>query len=181
MPDALRSGVDRESGGGEERTRRLPIGKVGTFWKANRTPLPRVRSESQRSPPTREEPFHRITEILRCKWTLAILDAIDRGINRPGRLERELTGLTTKVLNERIHKLERFGVLVKRRYTEIPPRVELEFTDEGIRLLELVRTIARFVEDWHPGEDAHDSEHRSNEPGTRNRSRGTSSTDRVKR
>ncbi|HWV57958.1 MAG TPA: helix-turn-helix domain-containing protein, partial [Longimicrobiales bacterium] len=81
-------------------------------------------------------------------WTMAILDAISRGVNRPGRLERELPGLTTKVLNERVRKLERFGVIVRRSYAEIPPRVEYELTERGERLVELIATIAEFSEDW---------------------------------
>lgn len=93
--------------------------------------------------------LHRLTEILRCKWTIAIIDGIARGVNRPGRLERELPGLTTKVLNERIKKLERFGVLVKRSYPEIPPRVEYEFTDRGRRLLGLMKAITEFAKEWN--------------------------------
>lgn len=101
------------------------------------------------SKPSREEAFHRISDILGCKWTLAILEAIARGVNRPGRLERELNGLTTKVLNERIHKLERFGLLVRHTYPEIPPRVEYEFTEQGRRLLALIQAVGEFVEQWH--------------------------------
>ncbi len=89
-----------------------------------------------------------LTEILRCKWTLAIIDAIAHGVNRPGRLQRELPGLTAKVLNERIKKLERFDVLVKRSYPEIPPRVEYEFTNRGRRLLVLMMAITEFAGDW---------------------------------
>lgn len=97
---------------------------------------------------SREEAFNRVTDVLRCKWTLAIMDAIDRGVNRPGRLERELEGLTTKVLNERVRKLERYGLIVKRAYPEVPPRVEYEFTDKGEELLEVVRTVRAFVDEW---------------------------------
>ena len=94
------------------------------------------------------EGLHRVTEILGCKWTLAIIGAIAQGVNRPGRLERELPGLTTKVLNERIRKLERFGIIVRRSYPEIPPRVEFEFTERGRRLEALCRSIAEFADDW---------------------------------
>ena len=97
---------------------------------------------------SREEAFHRLSDILGCKWTLAILEAIARGVNRPGRLERELNGLTAKVLNDRIHKLERFGLLVRRTYPEIPPRVEYEFTEQGRQLLGLLRAVGEFVERW---------------------------------
>lgn len=95
--------------------------------------------------------LHRVTEILRCKWTMAILDGIARGVNRPGRLERELPGLTTKVLNERVRKLERFGVIVRRSYPEVPPRVEYELTPRGQHLVRLIGTIAEFARSWEEG------------------------------
>lgn len=93
-------------------------------------------------------PYECITEVLKCKWTLAILDAIARGVNRPGRLERELPGLTTKVLNERIRKLERYGILVRKVYPEVPPRVEYEFTPRGERLRVLICHVQEFVRQW---------------------------------
>lgn len=79
---------------------------------------------------------------------LTIFQAIGDGVNRPGRLERHLPGLTTKVLNERIKKLERFDVLTRRAYPEVPPRVEYELSERGRRLVQLVATITAFAEDW---------------------------------
>jgi DNA-binding HxlR family transcriptional regulator len=95
------------------------------------------------------EVYDCITEVLKCKWTLAILDAIARGVNRPGRLERELPGLSTKVLNERIRKLEQFGIIVKQVYPEVPPRVEYRFTERGRRLLKLLETVNEFARQWN--------------------------------
>ncbi len=98
--------------------------------------------------------FESVRELLCCKWTMAILDAIAHGVNRPGRLERTLPGLTTKVLNERIHKLERYALIRKRVYPEVPPRVEYELTERGKRFMQLVDTIRAFTEEWE-GELAH--------------------------
>lgn len=95
------------------------------------------------------EGFHHITSVLKCKWTLAILDAVRRGATRPSQIQRELPGLTPKVLNERTKKLERFGVLEKVSYPEIPPHVEYHLTDRGKRLVGLLEQIAEFVErEW---------------------------------
>jgi len=94
------------------------------------------------------EAYECITDILKCKWTLGILDAIARGIHRPGQLERALPGLTTKVLQERVHKLERYNLIRRRVYHEVPPRVEYEFTSRGKRLIELLRTVRAFAEKW---------------------------------
>jgi DNA-binding HxlR family transcriptional regulator len=95
------------------------------------------------------EGFHHITAILKCKWTLAILDAVRRGVTRPSHIQRDLPGLTPKVLNERIKKLERFGVLEKTVYPEIPPRVEYRLTDRGKKLIQLLEQISEFIErEW---------------------------------
>jgi DNA-binding HxlR family transcriptional regulator len=55
-------------------------------------------------------------------------------VNRPGALVRTAEGLTTKVLNERLSKLVRYGVLEKHAFPEVPPRVEYRLTPLGERL-----------------------------------------------
>jgi len=101
-----------------------------------------------------QEAFHRLTDILRCKWTLAVLDALSQGINRPAQIVRALPGLTTKVLYERVHKLERYGLLVRHSYPEFPLRVEYELTERGRRLIALIRQMREFAHEWvNEGDD----------------------------
>jgi DNA-binding HxlR family transcriptional regulator len=69
-----------------------------------------------------------------CKWTIHVLTQIRGGVRRPGELVRTAEGLRTKVLNERLTKLVRFGVLAKTSYPEIPPRVEYDLTPFGNRI-----------------------------------------------
>jgi len=95
-----------------------------------------------------QEALHRLTDILRCKWTLGVLDALGQGINRPGQLLRSLPGLTTKVLYERVHKLERYGLVERCAYPEILPRVEYELTERGKRLIQLIRQMRAFAQEW---------------------------------
>ena len=75
-----------------------------------------------------------LEDILGCKWSLSILQAIRAGVCRPGELVRHIDGLTTKVLNERLKKMVRYTILIKHNYPEIPPRVEYEISDFGRRL-----------------------------------------------
>lgn len=96
----------------------------------------------------RLETFHRVAEVLHCKWTLAVLDAIDRGHIRPIEIKDALPGISDKVLSERLSKLERYGVLEREAFAEIPPRVEYTLTDQGRELAELVRKIAVFADRW---------------------------------
>ncbi len=78
---------------------------------------------------------------LGCKWTLLVLGPIRGGVNRPGALVRTADGLTPKVLNERLKKLVRYGILERRIYPEVPPRVEYDFTPFGRRFLEILDQI----------------------------------------
>ena len=75
-----------------------------------------------------------VEDIVGCKWTLHVLAQVRAGVHRPGQLVRTAEGLTTKVLNERLVKLVRYGVLGKVSYPEVPPRVEYHLTPLGVRL-----------------------------------------------
>lgn len=72
--------------------------------------------------------------VVGCKWTIHVLAQIRGGVRRPGELVRTADGLSTKVLNERLAKLVRFGVLDKTSFPEIPPRVEYDLTPFGNRI-----------------------------------------------
>ena len=72
-----------------------------------------------------------VEDIVGCKWSLAVLGAVRGGVCRPGAMEHAIDGLSKKVLNERLNKLVRFGILEKHAYPELPSRVEYRFTPFG--------------------------------------------------
>jgi DNA-binding HxlR family transcriptional regulator len=72
-----------------------------------------------------------VEDVVGCKWSLAVLGAVCGGVNRPGAMEHAIDGLSKKVLNERLGKLVRFGILDKHVYPEVPPRVEYTLTPFG--------------------------------------------------
>ena len=82
-----------------------------------------------------------VEDVVGCKWTLTILQLIRQGTCRPGVLERSIEGLTTKVLNERLRKLVDYGILERRAYPEIPPRVEYELTPFGQKFASILDAI----------------------------------------
>ena len=79
-----------------------------------------------------------VEDVVGCKWSLAVLGAVRGGVRRPGAMEHAIEGLSKKVLNERLRKLVRFGVLEKRIYPEVPPRVEYRLTRFGERFATLM-------------------------------------------
>lgn len=80
--------------------------------------------------------------VLGCKWSLTVLGLVRQGVRRPGAMQRAVAGLSTKVLNERLAKLCRYGVLDRTAYPEIPPRVEYDLTPFGRRFVAILDQIA---------------------------------------
>lgn len=117
----------------------------------NRKPSPAPAPPASSPPATdaeRAERFHQVTDVLKCKWAVAILESIAEGRHRPGQIRDSLPGLTNKVLAERLAKLQDFGIVDRTAHAEVPPRVEYELTRRGRELQRLIREIAAFVERW---------------------------------
>jgi len=84
-----------------------------------------------------------VESIIGCKWSLSVLRLIREGINRPGEMQRQVDGLSTKVLNERLTKLTRFGIIDKNIFAESPPRVEYAFTAFGKKFLQIIDVVEK--------------------------------------
>lgn len=82
-----------------------------------------------------------VENVVGCKWSLTVIDLVRRGVSRPGEMEHAVPGLSAKVLNERLRKLLRFGIVEKHSYPETPPRVEYSLTDFGMRFAKILDSI----------------------------------------
>jgi DNA-binding HxlR family transcriptional regulator len=98
------------------------------------------------------EGYQRLEDVIGCKWSVSVLEAVRKGINRPGALEAYITGISTKVLSERLRKLTDYGLLDKRVYVEIPPRTEYALTRYGAALGDILSRI-QILEAELGGED----------------------------
>lgn len=97
-----------------------------------------------------------VEDVVGCKWSLTVLDLVRRGVCRPGAMEHAIDGLTAKVLNERLRKLVRFGILGRTAYPEIPPRVEYRLTAFGERfaaILDQVAQLQQSIDDPRAGSE----------------------------
>jgi DNA-binding HxlR family transcriptional regulator len=82
-----------------------------------------------------------VEAVFGCKWSLRILGLIRQGICRPGEIERELVGLTTKVQNYYFRRMVALGILQRIVYPEVPPHVEYQLTDFGLRFMPILDSI----------------------------------------
>jgi len=88
-----------------------------------------------------------VEDIVGCKWSLTVLSLISTGVNRPGAMQRRVDGLTAKVLNERLRKLLRFGIIEREIFAEVPPRVEYRLTAFGRKFNGVLDSIAALEAD----------------------------------
>jgi DNA-binding HxlR family transcriptional regulator len=82
-----------------------------------------------------------IEDIIGCKWSVCVLDLISRGVARPGAMQKSIDGLSPKVLNERLRKLLRFGLIERQVFAEVPPHVEYRLTLLGRKFDKLLAQI----------------------------------------
>jgi DNA-binding HxlR family transcriptional regulator len=84
-----------------------------------------------------------VEDIVGCMWSLTVLELLSCGVVRPGAMQKRVTGLTTKVLNERLKKLVRYKIVDRKVFAEVPPHVEYVLTAYGRRFTDVLRDIAK--------------------------------------
>jgi DNA-binding HxlR family transcriptional regulator len=77
-------------------------------------------------------------------WTLLIALALAQDPSRPAHLQHRLAGISSGVLDRRLQQMVALGLLSRRRYREVPPRVELQLTEAGCELLPIAGELARW-------------------------------------
>lgn len=69
------------------------------------------------------------------KWTVVILDTLwDEGTLRFSELSRHVGGISQKMLTQTLRRMERDGLIVRKVYASVPPKVEYKLTALGLSL-----------------------------------------------
>ena len=87
-------------------------------------------------------------EIVCGKWTMLIIRDLAAGRSRFCELERSLQGISPRTLSLRLRALEEEGIVDRRTYPEVPPRVEYELTEKGRALLPLIDDMRQYGREW---------------------------------
>jgi DNA-binding HxlR family transcriptional regulator len=95
-------------------------------------------------------PVCRTAEIISGKWTLLIIRDLAEGRCRFCELERSLDGISPRTLSLRLRALESEGVIERRTYPEVPPRVEYRLTPKGQALVPLIEHMRSYGRRWLP-------------------------------
>ena len=89
-------------------------------------------------------PLRRTLEIIGGKWTMLIIYQINERTIRYGELKRNVVGISEKMLISQLKFLTDKGMVNKKSYPEIPPKVEYSLTELGKELLPVINDIIKF-------------------------------------
>lgn len=78
------------------------------------------------------------------KWKLVILCHLMDGVKRFGELRRGMPDITQKMLTQQLRELEEDGIITRKVYNQVPPKVEYSLTEYGVTMEEVLDVMA----DW---------------------------------
>ena len=105
-------------------------------------------------PPAKRHPYDqwspdaRALDLVGDKWTLLIVRDLLSGPRRFVELQRVLPGISTEQLRSRLNRMVADGMLTRKRYREVPPRVDYELTERSRQLAPVLGRLARWGYEW---------------------------------
>jgi DNA-binding HxlR family transcriptional regulator len=105
-------------------------------------------------PPAKRHPYDqwspdaRALDLVGDKWTLLIVRDLMSGPRRFVELQRVLPGISTEQLRSRLNRMVADGMLTRKRYREVPPRVDYELTERARELAPVLGELARWGYEW---------------------------------
>lgn len=82
------------------------------------------------------------------KWKFLIIRDLLTGTKRFGELQRSIGGVSQKVLTNNLRQMEHSGLIIRKVYAEVPPRVEYSLTDLGKSLKPILDSMVNWGEDY---------------------------------
>lgn len=79
-------------------------------------------------------PVETTLQLISNRWKVLILRDLFCGTKRFGELKKSLSGVSQKVLTQNLKDMEADGLLTRKAYAEVPPRVEYSLTELGYSL-----------------------------------------------
>jgi DNA-binding HxlR family transcriptional regulator len=81
------------------------------------------------------------------KWSLLTIALLERKTMRFSELQRQIDGVSQRMLTVTLRQLERDGLVTRTVYPVVPPRVEYTLTDLGCTLLTTIQSLVSWTEE----------------------------------
>ena len=93
-------------------------------------------------------PIQFMLEVIGSKWAILILRELFMGSRRTHEFLDALPGISTKTLTARLREMERYGIVERRVFPEVPPRVEYSLTPKGREVQPVMTALKQLGEHW---------------------------------
>jgi len=93
-------------------------------------------------------PIQFVVDVLDNKWSILVLRELLGGDRRTHELLAALPGISTKTLTQRLREMEAQGLVDRRVYAEIPPRVEYSITLKGRQIQPVMIAMHQVGSQW---------------------------------
>lgn len=97
--------------------------------------------------------------ILGGRWKVLILRELFKGTKRFSELQRGIQGVTQKMLTQQLRELERDGIVQRKVYAQVPPKVEYSLTECGESLKPVLDAMHHWGKAHLKGKPSHSHTH----------------------
>ncbi|MEW4413434.1 helix-turn-helix domain-containing protein [Clostridium sp. AN503] len=92
-----------------------------------------------------DTPFGYTLSMIGGKWRLVILYwLVEYGTLRFNELQRKIGTITYKTLSVQLKEMETDGLIIRREYPQIPPKVEYSLSEKGRSLLPVMEAMCQW-------------------------------------
>lgn len=87
-----------------------------------------------------------VMELIGAKWTILVLTLLETDVKRYNQLQRAIPGITQKMLTATLRKLDCNGLVRRKVYPVVPPKVEYSLTPLGVELVGSLKPLIEWSE-----------------------------------
>jgi len=91
-------------------------------------------------------PTRQVLDLIADKWTALVIGALEDEPQRFSQIQRQIDGISQKMLTQTLRSLERDGLVERAVYAEVPPRVVYTLTPLGETLCAPIAAIRHWAE-----------------------------------
>jgi DNA-binding HxlR family transcriptional regulator len=96
--------------------------------------------------------YQRAAELVGRRWSAAVIRTALEGPVRFTEIRTSVPGLSARLLAERLRELEAAGILERHESPGVPVVTEYRLTPKGAALVNVVRELEAWAEDWEPAD-----------------------------
>ena len=98
-----------------------------------------------------DTPFGYTLSVIGGKWKMVIMFVlVEKSVARYGELKRAIPDITHKMLSAQLKELEHDGIIIRKEYQQVPPKVEYSLSPKGESLMPILEEMCKWGSIYKP-------------------------------